>query len=383
MITRQRRLRAPGRRAIGTSWSQAAVARGAVRVAADRAAIGQTAGVVAEELLAHVRAAIGSKVDYLEAPVLLGGGFYTANYRFSLSGAPASWSGPMVLRLFPMHAPVGLDGWEAGVQTFVHERGLPAPAVTVHEPELTIAGRRWFVMELLPGSPAMAGTRLHQLVGSLPRLFRDLPRQTAEVHLALHRLDPTPLVDAFGPAATPDRWLDQWARIFAVDPAHPLRSGYEWLRDNQPEPRSPPALCHGDTWGGNLLVDDRTVTGVIDWTVAAVAEPALEIGFLTATLSMAAGVPRTVQGVANVIGRQLATAYRTRYESGSDADLHAVPYYQALRCLIELHGVVAYRAAHRQRLSYDGPRPAWDSVAATAADYFKQRTGVTLAVGRR
>lgn len=339
-----------------------------------------TASVMAQELLAHLRAVIGDEVDFGERPSRMGGGFYTANYRFSLAGAPPAWSGPMVLRLFPVHAPAGLDAWEAAVQTFVHDRGLPAPAVVVFDPDTTIAGRRWLVMELLPGSPAMAGTGMLQLVGSLPRMIRHLPRQTAEVHLALHRLDPRPLMDAFGRAATIDRWLDQWEFAFATDASHPLCPGYEWLRANQPRQCSPLALCHGDTWGGNLLIDDGTVTGVIDWTVAVVAEAALDVGFLTAALSLAPGVPRAIQQPANLVGRQVATSYRSYYQSRSDADLRAVPYYQALRCLLELHGVVAYRAASTQGLTYDGPRPSWDSIRAAAVDYFKQRTGIALAI---
>ena len=39
-----------------------------------------------------------------------------------------------------------------------------------------------------------------------------------------------------------------------------------WLMRNLPEPRSPLVLCHGDSWGGNLLVEDGEVTGLIDWS---------------------------------------------------------------------------------------------------------------------
>ena len=140
----------------------------------------------------------------------------------------------MVLRLFPKHAPDRLDAWEAAVQTFVHDRGVPAPAVTLREPGSTIEGRRWFVMELLSGSPAMEGINARRLVGGFRRMVRDMPRQTADVHLALHRLDPTPLVDSFGELATVERW---WAHIATPtddDRRHPLSPGVEWLRRNLP-----------------------------------------------------------------------------------------------------------------------------------------------------
>jgi aminoglycoside phosphotransferase (APT) family kinase protein len=337
--------------------------------------------VIADELLARLRVGIGDDVEYAEQPVQLGGGFYTANYRFSLKGRPAGWSGPMVLRLFPKHAPDQLDAWEAAVQTFVHDRGVPAPAVALREPGSTIEGRRWFVMELLSGSPMMEGINARQLLGGLRRMFRDMPRQTAEVHLALHRLDPTILVDSFGTLATVERWWDHIATPTDDDRSHPLGPGVEWLTRNVPEPRSPLVLCHGDSWGGNLLVDDGEVTGLIDWSVATVAEPALDVAFLTTALSLApVAMPRSIQRVAQRVGRRLAAAYRSVYESRSDADLSSVPYYQALRCLLELSGVVSYRTTVVRGLTYDSPRPTWDGIADQMVTYFEQRTGVRLAL---
>jgi aminoglycoside phosphotransferase (APT) family kinase protein len=336
--------------------------------------------VIADELLAALRARLGDAVAYAESPVQLGGGFYTANYRFSLVQAPEGWDAPLVLRLFPAHAPDGLDSWEAAVQAFVHDGGgVPVPAVLLHDPESTIAGRRWFVMQLLPGAPAMGGTDLRHLAGGIRRLLRDLPRQTAGVHLALHRLDPSPLVDQFGERASIRRWLGFVDQPNARAGPHPLEPGAEWLVRNEPAPRSQPVLCHGDTWGGNLLVQDGVVTGVIDWTVATVAEPALEIAFLTTALSLApVAMPRPLQRVAQRLGRRIAAAYRSVYEAGSDADLSSAPYYEALRCLLELSGVVAYRETTARGLTYDSPRPTWDAIADQMVDYFDTRTGVRL-----
>jgi aminoglycoside phosphotransferase (APT) family kinase protein len=335
--------------------------------------------VVADELLARLRAAIGVDVDYAEEPVKLGGGFYTANYRFALK-ATEGWTEPMVLRLFPKHAPEDLDAWEAAVQTFACDRGVLAPAVVLREDGSTIEERRWFVMQMLPGSPAMAGISTRQLARNVGRIYRDMPRQTAEVHLALHRLDPAPLVDAFGDAATIERWWSQIARpISGQVGSHPLVSGVEWLRQNQPEPRAPLALCHGDSWGGNILIDSGQVTGLIDWSVATVAEPALDVGFLTAALSLApVPAPRPIQRTIRRVSRRLAIAYRSVYESGSNADLASVPYYEALRCLLELNGVVRYRTTLAAGLEHDGPRPTWDGIADDMVVFFEDRTGVRL-----
>jgi aminoglycoside phosphotransferase (APT) family kinase protein len=327
--------------------------------------------VLAEELLARVRSTLGDDVGFAEAPVRLGGGFFTANHRFSLRGGAVApgWDRPLVVRLFPSHAPPGLDAWEAGVQSFLHERGFPAPRVVLHEPDVAIEGRRWFVMELLPGSPALADTSAREIATSMRRMWRDLPRQTAEAHLALHRLDPAPLVESFGPAATVERWLTTDEEVLAP--------GVDWLREHQPAPRAPLALCHGDSWGGNLLVDGGAVTGLIDWSVATVAEPALEIAFLSMALTLAPVGPRPLRPVTRRVGARLARAYRSIYADGSDADLSSVPYYEAMRCLMELGGVVRYRTDVD---AYDGPRPTWDAIAGEMVDYFEARTGVRLAL---
>ena len=57
-----------------------------------------------------------------------------------------------------------------------------------------------------------------------------------------------------------------------------------------------------------------------------------------------------------------------------------MPYYEALRCLLELGGVVSYRTTVAQGLTYDGPRPTWDSIADQMVNYFEQRTGVRVSL---
>jgi hypothetical protein len=57
-----------------------------------------------------------------------------------------------------------------------------------------------------------------------------------------------------------------------------------------------------------------------------------------------------------------------------------MPYYEALRCLLELDVVVTYRTTVARGLAYDGPRPVWDSITDRMVNYFEQRTGVRLVV---
>ena len=256
----------------------------------------------------------------------------------------------------------------------------PAPAVALRDPGSTIDGRRWFVMAMLPGSPAMGGMNPSDLVGGYRRLTRDLPRQTAEVHLALHRLDPAPLVDTFGGLATVERWI---ALIAATPPSedggHGLTPGVEWLERNAPEPRGPLVLCHGDTWGGNLLLESGEVTGLIDWTVATVAEPALEIAVLDHCLLARASAAASTDPAHRTADRPTP---RRRLPVGVRVRERRRPQLGAL-----LRGPSLPPRAERCRglpcdgrvgVPYDGPPPTWDGIADQMVDYFEQRTGVHL-----
>jgi aminoglycoside phosphotransferase (APT) family kinase protein len=267
------------------------------------------------------------------------------------------------------------------VQSFVHDGGLPAPEVTLHDPGTTIAGRAWFVMELLPGRPATDGVDLWSMARDARATVRELPALAASVHLSVHRLDPQPLVDRFGTQATLERW---WTSLSSVEGKgrSALGPALDWLQANVPTPRAPCVLCHGDTWGGNLLLDDDGgVTGIIDWSVATVGEPALEVGFLRMALSLApVGLPRPIQHLVQRMGRRVARTYQACYETGSGADLGSIPYYEALRCGIELQNVVDFRTAAAGVATYDAPRPSWDSIGGDMVDYFEARTGVRLQI---
>jgi aminoglycoside phosphotransferase (APT) family kinase protein len=214
-----------------------------------------------------------------------------------------------------------------------------------------------------------------------PTLLGRLPRLTTDTQLTLHQVDAAPLIDALGErSAGVGRWLDL-LESQVTSGASGLAAGWRWLVDNRPMPPPGPVLCHGDVWGGNMLFEGSRLTGVIDWTLATAAEPALEVGFTMMSLTLAPlPVPRAVRSAVRVVSRWLAQRYSRRYRRGTDADLSAVPYYEALRCAIELCGVAAYRAAVASGVSDDSPRPPCDSVVDDMIGYFRTRSGVELSV---
>ena len=149
-----------------------------------------------------------------------------------------------------------------------------------------IDGRRFFVMERLAGRALMGGIRVRELGGSGLRLFRQLPDVTASVQASLHRLDARPLVEAMGATAGIERWFDALSAQIDAG-ADGFRGGLDWLVEHRPRTGARMSICHGDLWGGNILVEDGNVSGILDWTTVTVAEPVLDVGFTAMGLSLA------------------------------------------------------------------------------------------------
>jgi aminoglycoside phosphotransferase (APT) family kinase protein len=203
----------------------------------------------------------------------------------------------------------------------------------------------------------------------------------AEVQVRLHRLDAAPLVDALGArAAGVDRWLDRLEATTTGDGPE-LRAALDWLVANRPPPAGAPVICHGDLWPGNLLVERGRVVGVLDWTVATVADPVLDVGFAAMALTVApVELPRPVAAAMARVSAHMARQLADRYRARTGADLAAQPWYEALRCASELTNVVAYRQAVRSGRPTVAPRPTWDRATDRMVAYFAARTGVTLAL---
>jgi aminoglycoside phosphotransferase (APT) family kinase protein len=336
--------------------------------------------VLADELLGLLRDRLApATINYAESLDRFSGGFFAENYGFSLTGAPPPWSAPLVVRLLPSSAPPELAFREAAVQTVVTDQDYPAARVVFFEDGARLLGRPFFIMERLPGRPVMADIRTLALLRSGWGLFTRLPDLTANVQASLHRLDAGPLMAALGdrPGGI-ERWFVN-IETQINEGADGLGEGLRWLVEHQPAQSARASICHGDLWGGNMLAEDGRVTGVLDWSVATIAEPALDVGFTAMSMSLAPiDAPGAVQRVAARIGRAMCSRYVRAYQRETGADLSHQPYYEALRCAAELTGVTAYRLAEAKREPHDVPRFTWVSIADRMVDYFRARTGVTL-----
>ena len=334
-----------------------------------------TAAVLADELLDVARSETG-RVDlaYAELPVRLGGGFFTDNYAFRLAGAPEPWDGPLVARLFPSESPPDLAHREAVVQRVLADQRYPAPPIVWFDTDARLDRRRCFVMRKLPGRPLIGGIAFGRLLTSLPKLYGQLVDTTVTAQAWLHCLDATPFVAAFTEApAGVERWFERLAEFDDLRPAH------DWLVAHRPSEAMRPVLCHGDLWPGNILVDGDELSGVLDYSVVTVAEPALDVGFVAMSFDLVPiGLPAALQRVAVRVARGFRQRYVAAYLRETGADLVNQPYYEALRCASELTNVISFRRAAATGEPHDAPRPTWDAVTDQMVEYFRDRSGVTL-----
>ncbi len=94
----------------------------------------------------------------------------------------------------------------------------------------------------------------------------------------LHRVDGSRRELAFLPRL--EQGLETMVADSPVVPDETLsESSIRCALGNLPPPVSghPPALLHGDFWPGNIVWQDRTIAGVIDWEDAAIGDPVADL----------------------------------------------------------------------------------------------------------
>lgn len=163
-----------------------------------------------------------------------------------------------------------------------------AAGVTVPEPlfccdDVSVIGAPFFVMRRVNG--IATGFRLAKqaaAMGGDAALVRKAGQELARIHsIAPPRED---LAFLGAPPA------DAGAAFVAamrgrLDAAGTPRPVLEWglsALERHPLPPLPPVLCHNDFRTGNLMVQDHTITAVLDWEFAAWGDPHADLGWFCA-----------------------------------------------------------------------------------------------------
>jgi len=292
----------------------------------------------ADRLLSYLRGRLGGGVEFADAPAPLSGGFDTTILAFRLVGAPADWSGPLILRVMTRADSGPRVLREVAVHEALVQAGFPAPRVLLHDTEPAPLGLPFLVMERLPGGTMWSAVGK----GGLPAICA-LPRRLAELQARLHRLGGEGLADrlrAFGvdPATMSVKAdVQRLHQRIAREGLTGLLPGADWLVGNLPMPAQAEVICHGDFHPLNIMMDGERLSGVIDWANAAIADPAYDIaGLRTIALYADPGVPPAARGAATMVRRLMVRRYMSVYRAAAVLDTRNLAYYEAIRILSAL-----------------------------------------------
>ncbi len=195
----------------------------------------------------------------------------------------------IVVRLPPMEPSFAVYDLsiQARVQNAVAAAGIPAPAPAVAVQDLRWLGAPFLVMPRVEGYiPGPAPLFDEQITGSPPDDQRRLHDGLIDTLAALHAVDwavgdlQSVLV---GPSV--DEALAFWTSYVEWagedDPLPALGLALDWCRSNRPAAsEAAPALLWGDARLGNLVFDaSRRVHAVLDWDLAALGPPEMDLGW--------------------------------------------------------------------------------------------------------
>ncbi|KAA9150222.1 phosphotransferase family protein [Amycolatopsis acidicola] len=230
---------------------------------------------------------------------------------------------------------------EARVLAGLASSDVPHPELVAACTDLDVLGCVFYVMAAVDGFTATES--VPDAIAADPARHRVLGESIVDALAGLGRVDPeaTGLAGLGRPGGWLARQVPRWAKQLDSyaqlenwpGPELPgLTEVSDWLTANQPGSWTP-GLIHGDYHFGNVLFDPETarVAAVVDWELATIGDPLLDLGHLLATWPDPAE-PRT-RGLAVTLdalpSKQEVVA---RYAAGSSRDLSAMPWYHALAC---------------------------------------------------
>jgi len=156
---------------------------------------------------------------------------------------------------------------------------IPEPVAYCEDP--AVLGAPFFLMRRIRGF--IPRRDLPKELGIEPAAMRHLCEQVVDVHRELHDLDYHGLnMDSLGhPDGYVKRQIEGWSRRYrdARTPDVPdFEDTMAWLSANQPPERGA-AIIHNDYRFDNIVLDDSlNVIGVLDWEMATIGDPLMDLG---------------------------------------------------------------------------------------------------------
>jgi aminoglycoside phosphotransferase (APT) family kinase protein len=219
---------------------------------------------------------------------------------------------------------------------------VPHPALQASCSDPAVLGVPFYLMAPVDGFTATPDP-LRGRYAANPGWRREMGLSMVDGLLRLGELDPHQLgLDDFGRpdgflARQVPRWLRHLddCRQYAGWPGPQSLPGLaevaQWLEERVPT-HFTPGLLHGDYHLGNVMFryDRPRLAAIIDWELATVGDPLLDLGWLVATWPDAAGRGAGTIRISPPQGLASTAELVERYRQGSRRDLSAIDWYVAL-----------------------------------------------------
>jgi aminoglycoside phosphotransferase (APT) family kinase protein len=236
---------------------------------------------LASALAAAVRRHLGAPGEIRDL-VRLTGGATKATWSFDAVVGTATI--PLILQQARPERPGALSGRGAPIARAAHDAALltAARAAGVPAPRVRIVLDAEDQLGEATVTERVAGETLGRKINTDPRFAAVRPGLAAQcgaILASIHRIDASGLDFLVTQTAR-----DQLAAYRAVADAHDhplpaLELGLRWVADHLPDaPRT--CVVHGDFRNGNLIVGDDGVRCVLDWELAQLGDPMLDLGWL-------------------------------------------------------------------------------------------------------
>jgi aminoglycoside phosphotransferase (APT) family kinase protein len=185
-------------------------------------------------------------------------------------------------------------GMQFRVMRLVHDHTkVPVPETFWYEPDPSVLGGPFFVMARIDGlvpPDVLPYTFGDNWVFDASEADRRRVQESAVQAMAgIHSITPGDhdlsfLEHSTQGATSLERSLAHWRAyhewVVKDTPSPLLAECFDWLADNLPDDASGDALSWGDGRIGNMMFQDNEVVAVLDWEMASVAPPEVDLGWM-------------------------------------------------------------------------------------------------------
>ena len=268
-------------------------------------------------------------------------GFSNLTYRVTVEHAHGQQA--IVLRRPPRGVKAGIAhdmGREHGILTALHARGVPVPKPLARCDDAAVIGAPFYLMEhvngvILRGSlPASFTGDAAAMTGTLAALSRTFVQTLAQLHAVDVSVEP--LASLGRPDGYVARQVQGWTKRWLTsrtDAVPEMDRVAAWLEAHRPPDRAP-TLVHNDFKLDNLVLepDLSRVRAILDWEMATIGDPLMDLGTSLAYWVEAGDAPifRALGlGITALPGNMTRAELVQAYGAHCGVDVSDAPFYYA------------------------------------------------------